>query len=158
MSKAKNKFSAGPDNLPPIFLRNTSSTLSFPLAILFRSFFNLKNCLSEWKHSKITPKFKNGDPSVVSNYRPNMCLFQNLWIYFIKWITILPHETRSHHKTPTCFPEKTFHDHKPTRIPLWLDYLILKQKIRQCCLYRFLSCIRHNISPKNNSKTIGLRY
>ena len=25
---------------------------------------------SEWKHSIITPKFKKGDPSVVSNYRP----------------------------------------------------------------------------------------
>ena len=70
MSKAKNKFSAGPDNLPPIFLRNTSSTLSFPLAILFRSFFDLKNLPSEWKHSIITPKFKKGDPSAVSNYRP----------------------------------------------------------------------------------------
>ena len=70
MSKAKNKLSAGPGNLPPIFLRNTSSTLSFPLAILFRSFFDLKNLPSEWKHSIITLKFKKGDPSAVSNYHP----------------------------------------------------------------------------------------
>ena len=94
----------------------------------------------------------------LSPYRINMCLFQNLRIYYIKWITILPYEKRSHYKTPTCLPEKTFHNHKPTRIPLWLDYLILKQKIRQRCLYWFLSRIRPNISPKNYSKTISLRH
>jgi len=70
MLKLKRSLSAGPDNLPPLFLRNASSSLSFPLAILFRSFFDQKQLPTEWKHSIITPKFKKGDPSAASNYRP----------------------------------------------------------------------------------------
>ena len=38
MLKLKKNLSAGPDNLPPLFLRNASSSLSFPLAILFPFF------------------------------------------------------------------------------------------------------------------------
>ena len=70
MLKLKRSLSAGPDNLPPLFLRNASNSLSFPLAILFRSFFDQKKLPTEWKHSIITPKFKKGDPSAASNYRP----------------------------------------------------------------------------------------
>ena len=69
-SKLKKHSAAGPDNLPSIFFRNTSHTLSFPLATIFRSLLETRDLPTEWKHSIITPKFKKGNPSDTRNYRP----------------------------------------------------------------------------------------
>ena len=70
LSKLKTNSAPGPDRLPPIFYSKTSSSISFPLCIIFRTFIDLKNLPAEWKKSIVTPKFKKGNPSVPSNYRP----------------------------------------------------------------------------------------
>jgi ribonuclease P/MRP protein subunit RPP40 len=40
------------------------------LLIIYRTFIDLKELPVEWKHSVVTPKFKKGNPSLPSNYRP----------------------------------------------------------------------------------------
>ena len=70
LGKLKKNSAAGPDRLPPIFFHNTSSFISFPLSILFRTFVDSKSLPQEWKHSIITPKLKKGSPSNPHNYRP----------------------------------------------------------------------------------------
>ena len=70
LSKLKTSSAPGPDRLPPIFYSKTSSPISFPLCIIFRTFIDLKNLPAEWKKSIVTPTFKKWNPSVPSNYRP----------------------------------------------------------------------------------------
>ena len=70
LKKIKINSAAGPDNLPPIFFHHTAPSLSLPLSILFRSLIDLRSLPQEWKLSIIIPKFKKGDPSNPSNYRP----------------------------------------------------------------------------------------
>ena len=66
----KTHSAAGPDRLPPIFYKNTSNTVTHPLSIIYRTFVYIYQLPSEWKHSIITPKFKKGETSSPSNYRP----------------------------------------------------------------------------------------
>jgi hypothetical protein len=60
----------GPDNIPPIFLKNTVKTITVPLAILFNK------CLTEgifpriWKTANIVPVHKGESKTKVENYRP----------------------------------------------------------------------------------------
>ena len=70
LKKLKSNSAAGPDGLPPILFHNASSSLIYPLSIMFRAFIDLRSLPHEWKHSILTPKFKKGDPSDPSNYRP----------------------------------------------------------------------------------------
>ena len=70
LGKLKSNAAADPDRIPPIFYRKTSSTISIPLSIIFRTFFELRTLPSEWKSSIITPKLKKGTASNPSNYRP----------------------------------------------------------------------------------------
>ena len=70
LTKLKPNSAAGPDQLPPIFFHHTAKTVSFPLSILYRSLIDLHTVPDEWRLSIITPKFKKGSPSEVSNYRP----------------------------------------------------------------------------------------
>ena len=70
LSKLKNNSAPGPDRLPPIFYKNTSTTISYPLSVMYRAFIDLRSLPDEWKHSVITPKLKKGNPSLPSNYRP----------------------------------------------------------------------------------------
>ena len=56
--------------LPSIFFHYTSSSISYPLYLLFRSLIESHSLPSEWRLSIIIPKFKKGSPSDPSNYRP----------------------------------------------------------------------------------------
>ena len=58
LSKLKTNSAPGPDRIPPIFYKNSSTSISFPLSTIYRVFIDLKNLSAEWKHSVITPKFK----------------------------------------------------------------------------------------------------
>jgi len=60
---------AGPDGIPPLFLRNTADSLSIPLLEIYN--FSLANgCFpKEWKCSYITSIYKSGDRSDIKNYR-----------------------------------------------------------------------------------------
>ena len=66
----KSNSAAGPDNIPSIFYKKSSVAISYPLSILFLTFMNLQDIPTDWKTAIITPKFKNCQPSLVSNYRP----------------------------------------------------------------------------------------
>ena len=70
LCKLKSNSAAGIDHIPAIFFKQTSRANSSPLAIMYRSFIDLKDIPSEWKKAIITPKFKKGQPSLPSNYRP----------------------------------------------------------------------------------------
>ena len=70
IKKLKLNSAAGPDRLPPIFFKNTTNNIAFPLTIIFQSFIDLQQLPNEWKHSIITPKFKKGQTSSPANYRP----------------------------------------------------------------------------------------
>lgn len=61
---------AGPDNIPPIFLRRCHDTLSFPLCILFRLSLSQGVVPPVWKRSFIVPVYKGGDKHDVKNHRP----------------------------------------------------------------------------------------
>ena len=66
----KANSSAGPDGLPPIFYKSTATSITFPLCIMFRNFFEHHILPREWGLSIITPVFKKGSPSDPQNYRP----------------------------------------------------------------------------------------
>ena len=66
----KSSVSRSPDNIPSIFIKNTSSTLIKPLTKLFNLFL-LKGKIPEiWRTALVIPIHKTGLKSTVSNYRP----------------------------------------------------------------------------------------
>ena len=58
------------DKIPPIFLQNCSPTLSLPLSFIYQTSLNVGIFPAIWKLSIVTPLFKDGKRSDVSNYRP----------------------------------------------------------------------------------------
>lgn len=62
--------SPGPDGISPNVLSKVASEISHPLSILFNASLSCGKVPSSWRKSHITPVFKNGDRSLVSNYRP----------------------------------------------------------------------------------------
>ena len=60
----------GPDNISHKMLKETIHSVSVPLCLLFNR--SLRECVfpKQWKSANVLPLFKNGDPSVLSNYRP----------------------------------------------------------------------------------------
>ena len=62
--------SVGSDSIGPKVLKYCACSLYSPLFHLFQKCIE-NNCIpSEWKFHLISPIFKNGDPSIISNYRP----------------------------------------------------------------------------------------
>ena len=66
----KAKSGSGPDGLPAVFFKNTASSISYPLSILFNLSLQTADIPSIWKLASVTPVFKNGSPSDPANYRP----------------------------------------------------------------------------------------
>ena len=60
----------GPDEIPGIVLKTCSSTLAFPLSIIYKLVYNTGSVPLQWKLSNIVPIFKKGESKIVSNYRP----------------------------------------------------------------------------------------
>ena len=60
----------GPDNIPGIVLKNTSSSISSPLSRLFHSIYKMGIIPSDWKKANVVPVHKKGDKGDVTNYRP----------------------------------------------------------------------------------------
>ena len=64
------KISSGPDDIPPIFLRNLAVVLSYPLSVIFEKSFATGEVPSLWRQANVTPIHKKASASLVSNYRP----------------------------------------------------------------------------------------
>lgn len=60
---------AGPDGIPPIFLKKCCNSLSGPLCSLFQKSFDNGTFPNTWKTSTLFPIFKSGDKSKIKNYR-----------------------------------------------------------------------------------------
>ena len=70
LTKLKNKSVPGPDKLPPVLYKNLSSSLAEPLSLLFASCQSVGKIPDEWHSAIVTPLYKGGISSPVSNYRP----------------------------------------------------------------------------------------
>lgn len=66
----KAKHSKGPDGLSSFFLKQLAESISFPLMLIFSQSFECGNLPDIWKSAIVTPVFKKGLASDVSNYRP----------------------------------------------------------------------------------------
>lgn len=64
------KKSAGPDGVPPLFIKYCVRHLTKPLSLIYNLSLR-EGCFPlKWKASYVIPIFKSGDRSTVSNYRP----------------------------------------------------------------------------------------
>lgn len=68
--KLKPDKSPGPDNIHPMFLRETAYNIALPLTLIFRKSLDEGVLPEEWKCANITPIHKKGLRSEAENYRP----------------------------------------------------------------------------------------
>lgn len=61
---------AGPDGIPPIFIKNCGTVLVRPLYIIYNKSLSSGRFPSLWKIAKIVPIYKSGCKTNVKNYRP----------------------------------------------------------------------------------------
>ena len=62
--------SAGPDNLYPIVLKETASTIAGPLLRIFQLSLDTGEVPAAWQRANVTPIFKKGNRKEPGNYRP----------------------------------------------------------------------------------------
>ena len=72
----------GPDNLSGRILKECAIELAPSLTALFNLSLSSGNVPDLWKTANVTPVFKKGDPSLISNYRP-ISIFYSLSIVHI---------------------------------------------------------------------------
>jgi len=70
INKSKTGSAPGPDGIPVQFLKQFKFQLLQPLVVLYRYLMERGQIPSQWKLANVTPVFKKGLASVVSNYRP----------------------------------------------------------------------------------------
>ena len=62
--------SSGWDNIIPSIIKQTCSTMLEPLCYIINMSFS-KGCVpNQLTIAKVTPAFKNGDPSLIHNFKP----------------------------------------------------------------------------------------
>lgn len=61
---------AGPDGLPPVFIKKCASSLTLPLKLIFNYSITASQFPTDWKIANVVPVYKKGDSSDVQNYRP----------------------------------------------------------------------------------------
>lgn len=61
---------SGTDLIHPIFIKTCAKELATPLAIIFKKSMKEGHFPLVWKKALITPIYKSGDASLVTNYRP----------------------------------------------------------------------------------------
>ena len=60
----------GPDKLPPLLLKQLSTELSIPLAIIFNKSISEGHVPTQWKEAEVTAIFKKGNKNLTNNYIP----------------------------------------------------------------------------------------
>ena len=70
LSSLNQNKSPGPDGISGKLLKKCSSSLAYPLTLLFNLSFSQGQIPPEWKLANIVPVHKKGDKSLVENYRP----------------------------------------------------------------------------------------
>ena len=71
IKKMKGKGAAGPDNIPPSFLKSLGPLALLELLSIFNSSFSLAHCPRIWRVATIIPLLKAGkSPSEVASFRP----------------------------------------------------------------------------------------
>lgn len=70
LSKIDINKNGGPDRIPNIFLRYCASQLALPLSIIFNKSLSSGVFPTTFKEAFVTPVFKSGDSSLITNYRP----------------------------------------------------------------------------------------
>ena len=70
LKKLKRKKVAGPDNLPPVFLKDIAIIIAKPLAHVINLSIATGIVPSGFKIGLITPVYKNGPKNDMDNYRP----------------------------------------------------------------------------------------
>lgn len=61
---------AGPDGIPPKFLKACSTELSLPLSLIFNKSLSQGVFPSIWKTAHVIPIYKSGNKNLCENYRP----------------------------------------------------------------------------------------
>jgi hypothetical protein len=70
IKKLKYNKSGGPDGFPPHLFKRLAPALAEPLSLIYGSLMSVGRIPSEWAHAFVTPIYKGGNASDVSNYRP----------------------------------------------------------------------------------------
>jgi hypothetical protein len=70
IKKLKPNKSGGPDGFPPLLFKQLAPALATPLSLIFESLMSVGCIPSEWAHAFVTPIYKGGNASDISNYRP----------------------------------------------------------------------------------------
>ena len=89
--------SSGEDQLPPVFLRKLATELTLSVFNVFRNIHRLDTFPEKWKLGIVSPIFKKGKKSEISNYRPVTLLnivskcfekivFSQIADHFIKYV------------------------------------------------------------------------
>lgn len=116
----------GPDNLPPLLLKNCAFSLSRPLWLLFNNSIKNGKFPSTWKLTYVRPIYKNiGSKNEVKNYRP------------ISSISLIP-KIMEH--TITEFLEQNF-----THLIIPNQHGFLKQKSIQTNMLTYIDFIYNNL-------------
>ena len=68
--KLKPDKSPGPDNVHPMFLRETAHAIALPLSLIFNKSLDEGVLPDDWKCANVTPIYKKGPKSDAENYRP----------------------------------------------------------------------------------------
>jgi hypothetical protein len=70
IKKLKPSRSSGPDGFSSLLFKKLSPALTEPLSLLYSSFMSVGQVPSSWTHAIVTPIYKGGSASELSNYRP----------------------------------------------------------------------------------------
>jgi len=89
------RLTSGPDNIPCLLLAKCARVLSVPLCTIINCALRCGTFPVAWKRAKLTPVFKSGDPSSISNYRPiaRLCNFSKVLekiVYEILFCAFIP--------------------------------------------------------------------
>ena len=70
LKNSKRTLSSGPDDILSIFWAKLAAILALPISTIFSASYHFAILPDEWKSARISPLFKEGDPSIVGKYRP----------------------------------------------------------------------------------------